>query len=107
MCLQELSGNWSYGGEQNRHSSIISQASYLNYDLPVDCKHDAGQDLHVMAPVFISKYNLVLNFGFKNETMSYNEPHKVKSKSFCNLITETLLTEEIISIYIKRTQNEI
>ena len=46
------------------------------------CKHDAGQDLHVMAPVFISKYNLVLNFGFKNETMSYNEPHKVKSESF-------------------------
>ena len=23
-CLQELSGNWRYGGEQNRHSSIIS-----------------------------------------------------------------------------------
>jgi len=24
MCLQELSGNWRYGGEQNRHSSIMS-----------------------------------------------------------------------------------
>ena len=23
-CLQELTGNWRYGGEQNRHSSILS-----------------------------------------------------------------------------------
>ena len=30
----------------------------------------------------VSKHNLVLNFGFKNETMSYNKPHKVKSESF-------------------------